>query len=117
MLKAQAVEQANTVLAQHDIERPSDLSDLSTDRLKEIEAAWRAVPGQRSGIAWRYLLLLTGMPEVKPDRMIVRFVSGAVGRETDLHTAAELVRAAAPLLGTDVRTLDHRMWRFRSGRA
>ena len=116
ILKAQAVEQAATGLQQRGVERPHDLAGLSPDRLDELKGTWRAIPGQRSGISWRYLLLLIGMPEVKPDRMIVRFVSAAVGRKSDLGTTAELVRAAAPELGTDVRTLDHRIWRFQSGR-
>jgi hypothetical protein len=45
---------------------------------EQLKQAWLAVPGQRSGISWRYLLMLAGIPEVKPDRMIRRFVADAL---------------------------------------
>lgn len=116
VLKAQAVQQATQVLVNHGVQRPSDLAAGAPARLSEVEASWRAVTGQRSGISWRYLLLLAGLPEVKPDRMVVRFVSTAVGRTPDLDSTVGLVRSAAASLGVDVRTLDHRIWRFQSGR-
>jgi hypothetical protein len=48
-------------------------------RLAVVEAAWRAVPGQRSGITWQYVQMPAGIPGVKPDRMICRFVADALG--------------------------------------
>ena len=35
----------------------------------QAKDAWCAIPGQRSGVSWRYLRMLAGLPDVKPDRM------------------------------------------------
>ena len=40
---------------------------------QSLETAWRTVPGQRSGISWRYLRMLVGLEDVKPDRMVTAF--------------------------------------------
>jgi hypothetical protein len=39
---------------------------------EQVREAWRSVPGQRSGVSWRYLRMLAGLPDVKPDRMVIR---------------------------------------------
>ena len=74
------------------------------------------MPGQGSGISWRYVRLLAGVQEVKPDRMIIRFVARAIGRTPMPNEAAALVTAVATGLNVDLRGLDHRIWRFQSGR-
>jgi hypothetical protein len=42
------------------------------DALKRV---WRDLPGQRSGLAWRYFLMNAGMPGIKAARMIMRWTS------------------------------------------
>jgi len=74
------------------------------------------VRGQRSGISWHYLLLLAGVEDVKPDRMIQAFLKKAIPRIPDPDAARALVVAAAAELGVTPRTLDHRIWRYQSGR-
>ncbi len=83
-----------------------------------MKSDWRRLTGQRSSdTGWRYLLLLAGADEVKPDRMICRFVARALGCSAVASaTAAVLVREAAGLLGVPVRVLDHAIWRWESGR-
>lgn len=84
----------------------------------DAEAAWRAIPGQRSGISWRYLRMLLGLPDVKPDRMVIRFVASALGVEESAVSpdrAVALVRAAADHFGTDPRALDHEIWEYQTG--
>ncbi|HVX22747.1 MAG TPA: hypothetical protein VHB02_15470 [Acidimicrobiales bacterium] len=82
-----------------------------------LEAQWRSLPGQGSGISWRYLRMLVGLEDVKPDRMVLRFLESSLNRSVDIEEAVELVRAAAGRLGVGVRALDHEIWEFQSGTA
>jgi hypothetical protein len=118
VLKAEAVAIAARTLARQAINQPEDLrAAIGGDRGVEVEAGWRVVPGQRPGISWAYLLLLTGVPRVKPDRMIRRFVADAVQvDDIDPEDAAQLVAAvqqATP--GSSLIALDHAIWRYQRG--
>ena len=53
---------------------PADLTGASQERLDHLQGRWSTVPGQGSGVSWRAFSMLVGLPEVKPDRMIRRFV-------------------------------------------
>lgn len=113
-LKAEAVEKAALLLVDHGVQTPADLLAADPDKVKQ---AWRLLPGQRSSTTgWRYLLLLAGADEVKPDRMILRFVADAVGETVSTSYAGALVAATATRLGVPVRVLDHAIWRWQSGR-
>ena len=114
--KAEAVVLAAEALVGVGLVSAADVRGASVEQLDRAERAWRAVRGQRSGISWRYLLMLAGSAQVKPDRMICRFVERAIGQRPTPDYAAELVLAVASKLCVDVRALDHRMWRFQSGR-
>jgi hypothetical protein len=95
--------------------READGTELA-ERLKD---AWLAIPGQRSGISWRYLRMLVGLPDVKPDRMIVRFLASALGVEEASISpdyAVLLVQAVARRFDVDQRALDHEIWGVQSGR-
>lgn len=118
-LKAVAIHDAANVLAAEGITTAAALRDADVVRRKELEAAWRKVVGQRSGITWRYVLMLAGVPGVKPDRMICRFVADALDaprRSVGSEFAAEIVTAAAPELDMSATALDHAIWRFQRGR-
>lgn len=118
-LKAVAIHEAANVLAAEGITTSAGLRDADVVRRKELEAAWRKVVGQRSGITWRYVLMLAGVPGVKPDRMICRFVADALDaprRSVGSEFAAEIVTAAAPELDMSATALDHAIWRFQRGR-
>jgi hypothetical protein len=56
--------------------------------------------------------MLAGGEGVKPDRMIMRFLSRHVGDGAELSRpeATELVRALARDLAVSANTLDHRIW-------
>lgn len=85
----------------------------------EVEASWRAVTGQRSGITWRYVLMLAGVPGVKPDRMICRFVEDSLQlrrRSVGTEFAYDIVTAAAKEMGISATALDHAIWRYQRGR-
>ena len=116
ILKADAVTRCARVLLEHGIDSAAELRSAPDEKRSAAELAWRAVPGQRSGISWRYLRLLAGIAEVKPDRMITRFVARVTGSTPTPDRAAALVAAVAQHLEVDVRGLDHRIWRYESGR-
>lgn len=114
--KSDAVVAAAEALVAVGVDSAKDLRDADAATLARAEIVWCAVRGQRSGISWHYLLMLVGTEDVKPDRMILRFLTRAIGYQPDLDQARALVRAAAAELGVTARTLDHRIWRFESGR-
>ena len=75
--------------------------------------------GQRSGITWHYLQMLAGIPGVKPDRMICRFVADSLGlarRSVTPQFAFEIVTAAAADIGMSPTDLDHAIWQYQRGR-
>lgn len=121
ILKAEAIRDAARVLTANGIGTTAALRAAADDEalLEQVRKAWCAVKGQRSGITWRYVLMLAGVPGVKPDRMIIRFVADALGvprRSVGSEFAAEIVTAAAPELDMSATALDHAIWRFQRGR-
>jgi hypothetical protein len=116
ILKAEAVDQACAALLSVGIATTDELRSADPATREAAKKAWGGVRGQRSGISWRYLLLLSGDQEVKPDRMIVRFVAAALGRTPSTSEAADLLTAAAEQLNVPLRALDQAAWRQQSGR-
>ncbi|MEW2378834.1 hypothetical protein AB0883_22415 [Micromonospora sp. NPDC047812] len=111
--KADAVRRAAQALHETGAETVSDLRAVAAGpnaaRLKDV---WLALPGQSSGLSWHYLLMLAGLPGVKPDRMVCRFVARALERErVPPAEAACLVKRAAVLLDVSPTALDHEIWR------
>ncbi len=117
-LKGAAVQQAATALLGLGINtaaqfRASDATDLED----QARTAWTAVPGQSSGVSWRYLRMLLGLPDVKPDRMVIRFIASALGiaeRTLERERAVQLVCAAAERLGVEPPALDHAIWTWQT---
>lgn len=121
ILKAEAIRDAATVFAANGIETTAALRAAAADevRLEQVRKVWCAVKGQRSGITWRYVLMLAGVPGVKPDRMICRFVADALEvprLSVGSGFAAEIVTAAARELDMTATSLDHAIWRVQRGR-
>jgi hypothetical protein len=117
VLKAEAIRDAAVVLTAEGIETTNALLDTAAEevRLEKARRSWCAVTGQRSGITWRYMLMLAGVPGVKPDRMICRFVADGLGvprRSVTSRFAFEIVTAAAKEMGMSATALDHAIWRF-----
>lgn len=120
LLKAEVIQQAAQLMVDHDIDTVEDLVAVvrASPADNPIRNAWKKLPSQRSGVTYSYLLLLAGLPSVKPDRMVLRFLQQALGADV-AHTtnhAIELVMAAAQELEVSPRTLDHVIWRAASGR-
>lgn len=95
------------------------LTDLSLDQREFAEAMILGLPGQSSGIAFDYFMMLTGDDNLaKPDRMVQRFVGQALLMPTVPHPrqAVILVRLAAnELLRRGQQwtplSLDHAIWK------
>lgn len=84
-----------------------------------VRAAWTSVVGQGSGVTWRYLLMLAGVPGMKPDRMIIRFVASALSLDPVAIAppfAAEAIERTAADLSVSPTTLDHAAWRWQRAR-
>ena len=115
ILKARASVQALDVLRTREIDVRGLLLSAVSDA--ELKMAWRHVCGQSSGISWRYLLMNAGHEGVKPDRMIVRFVSQGLERDVSPAEAEDQMLAAHRLLQQDhpsltLRAFDHASWRY-----
>lgn len=99
-----------------DLRVRGDLESGDQARRMATKKLWTSVEAQSSGITWHYALMLAGLPGVKADRMVIRFVSRALGDEVSPETAASLVREAAERIGVRATHLDHAIWRKESGR-
>jgi hypothetical protein len=118
ILKAEAVLREARILENEGIAVPADLVGADEERLDHLRREWSSVPGQGSGVSWRAFSMLVGLPDVKPDRMVRRFVAGALGRPNQnavgVNEARELVMAAAARLGVSPRDLDYAIWAYQS---
>lgn len=119
-LKADVIEQAARLMVGLQIDTVRDLVDVvaGTPQDNPVHTGWKRLPSQSSGVTYNYLLILAGLPSVKPDRMVLRFLGRALGADADLSAgrAVDLISAAAEELLVSVRTLDHVVWRAASGR-
>lgn len=120
LLKAEIIEQAAQLMVDLNIDTVEDLRSTveASPQDNPVHTGWKKLPSQRSGLTYNYLLILAGMPSVKPDRMVLRFLATALGEDTDLSfdRAVALIGAAADGLQVSTRTLDHIVWRAASGR-
>jgi hypothetical protein len=119
ILKAEAVLHEAAILEDEGVGVPADLSRAGQERLDHLQSRWCTVTGQGSGVSWRAFAMLVGLPEVKPDRMIRRFVATALGRPAEttvkVDEARDLVIATAARLGVSPRALDAAIWAHQSG--
>lgn len=118
ILKAEAVRIATDVLTDAGIMAIGDLASATPEQLAESRERWTAIRGQGSGLSWDYLLMLSGMPGVKADRMVRRFVADALRcdeQDVSQADAHSLVTEAASLLGLSVSELDFAIWLHQSG--
>lgn len=117
VLKSEAIRDAARVLDREGIRDTDSIRKLAQDgaQLEQVRKAWCAVKGQRSGITWHYMLTLAGIPGVKPDRMICRFVADSLELSRPGVTppfALAILTAAAKEMGMSPTNLDHGVWQF-----
>ncbi|MGX9672378.1 heme peroxidase [Mycobacterium sp. HM-7] len=97
------------------IRTTEDLRVISADPelASQARRVWCAVPGQRSGFTWRFLLMLAQVPGT--DRTVAAYVAREIG-DCGPAEAAALVGAVAGAAGWDVAALSQAIWRFESRR-
>jgi len=84
-----------------------------------FEEAIKKIPGQKSGIGFKYFFMLAGSEDlIKPDRMILGFLKSALQRndvkeeeaQPLLREATTRLRARYPVLTP--RLLDNAIWNY-----
>ena len=118
ILKAEAVYRFAKALNQCEIDSIDDISDVA--QMRSSKTAVELIPGQGSGISFKYFLMLAGNENlVKPDRMLLRFIKNALGaqRFVSEEGAQELITLAAKELREDFphltpARLDFLIWQF-----
>jgi hypothetical protein len=112
--KTQVIYEAAQLLVAASVRDRSDLEAALRDEAvhQQLKKGWLSLPGQRSGLTWRFFLMNTGMPGIKADRMITRWTSEAIGREVTPPEAERILNAAATQLSVDSRLLDHAIWHY-----
>jgi hypothetical protein len=110
--KAEVILEAAELLAKASILDRTDLDAALQDsaRHEQLKQEWLRLPGQRSGLTWRFFLMNAGMPGIKADRMITGWTSRAVARSVAPQEAERILTATAISLGVDTRRLDHAVW-------
>lgn len=118
ILKAEAVYRFAKALQSSGVETVAHALEATAADLERARDAVSAIRGQASGISFRYFLMLVGRTEiVKPDRMLIRFVAAALGRNLSVEDCERLILGACTLLKADVpdltpALLDFRIWQF-----
>lgn len=121
ILKAEAVVSFCEALRNHGVQFMDEALRRVHD--KGLDQSLRRIKGQGSGTSIKYFFMLVGEETlIKPDRMILRFLSDVLQREVNTAQAQTLLtktvtqlRGSYPLL--TARSLDHAIWRHESGRA
>jgi hypothetical protein len=104
ILKAEAALRFAEVLKAHGIQVIQDMSQRLTD--SSLEADLMKVHGQSSGVAVRYFLMLAGAHHlIKPDRMVVAYLSRVLGERVDADRAQAVLGAAAEALSLEYPTI------------
>lgn len=122
-LKAAVIQQVaqnlydDGVLTTADLRVRGAIGPANDGMRKATKKLWTTVEAQSSGLTWNYALMLAGLPGVKADRMVIRFVSRALdGVQLTPESAAAMVRQAAEVMRVNATDLDHAIWRKESGR-
>jgi hypothetical protein len=121
ILKAEAVVRFARILDECGIQTFEDLVQHK-DKLPLVEDKIRQIPGQTSGLSWRYFLMLAGASHLtKPDRQVLRFLKTATGKNFSIENAQALLvavceplRSQYPLISP--RELDHLIWQYQRAR-
>jgi hypothetical protein len=90
------------------------LPGVESDALIALAGKLRRAHQIGAWSAATYFLMNLGIPGVKADVMVKRFVEAALGAATSAENAANLVTNAADNLNADVIRLDHAIWKYGS---
>jgi hypothetical protein len=114
VLKAEAALLYAEALVRADVERHADVAPLFADdvRMEALTADLRTVPGNGGAdVRLGYLWMLLGADDlIKPDRIVLRWLAGVLGRGVREPEARDLIGAAAAQLACTPWELDHAVW-------
>lgn len=118
MLRAEVVDRATRLLADHGIDTVADLlaavgDEPSTGQhANEVARGWRALPSQKSGISWRNLLMLVGSEHFEIDYRVWSHISEFASWSctvTDDYVL-DLIEATAEFLDVDDWVVKQIVW-------
>lgn len=124
LLKAEVVDRATRVMADHNIDTVSDLRQIVGDQplispfSGKVSGSWLALPSQSSGITWLHLLMYAGSPHFEVDYRVTRYLAEVADPEADLtvdYVHAEIA-AAACVLDAELREVQRIVWQAAHGR-
>ena len=84
-------------------------ADIDSDTAATTKTALRSVSGIGFATS-NYFLMLLGVPGVKPDRMIHRFLKDATGHSFSNVRAEQVLRDVAAQFDVQEHVLDHAIW-------
>lgn len=124
VLKAEVVDSAVRVMAEHGIDDVGDLRAAVGEGVgsfafsSDVSKGWRALPSQSSGITWLHLLMLAGSTHFEVDHKVVGYLAEVADPEADLtvdYVHAE-IDAVARVLDAEVSTVERIVWQASHGR-
>ncbi len=116
ILKAEAVHRFTRVLLRHQVNYFQDIPTVI--RSEQFDSEIRSIPGQTYGTSLTYFFMLSGEENlVKPDRMVLRFLGRAIGRQVSQHNPHVWLSQALKILNgkypkLTLRELDHEIWKY-----
>lgn len=118
VLKAEVVDRATRLMADHSIDTVDDLlaavgdAPSSGRRASEVARGWRELPSQRSGITWRNLLMLAESTHLEIDWRVTSYVAEAAPRfgQVDKDYVLGSIAGAADMLGVEDRVIKRIVW-------
>lgn len=120
ILKADTVLRFARILQKYEIETLADIAVKGVPFAAEQEIL--QIPGQQSGLSFRYFCMLSGDDsQAKPDRHVLRFLKEHTGNDYSIQQARDALEDAVELLkGTypnlTVRLLDYSIWNYMAHR-
>ena len=117
ILKSQAVFMFAKILKQNNINCFQDINKIYFNYYN-IAKDIMQIPGQKSGISFKYFLMLAGNDNlIKPDRQIISFLKRVLNINVDSNMAQIILSEANALLKQDyldinLRLLDHLIWNY-----
>jgi hypothetical protein len=116
ILKSEAVILFLKLLQRYNIEIRKDVDLLFIN--DQFETDVKKIPGQRSGISYKYFLMLSGSDNlVKPDRMILRFLEGITNTRISLENCQIIIQEVVRKMNAvgfnlTPKKLDNLIWNY-----
>ncbi len=121
ILKAEAVHRFAEVLLHHNVNYFQDIRKIIQSN--QFDSDICSIPGQTYGTSLTYFFMLSGEENlVKPDRMVMRFLSRVIGNQLSQQSPLAWLTKALLILNEiyptlTLRQLDHEIWKYEQSMA